>query len=71
MNMTTTIPNYTIKVLKNDFGKTGKGFNGKPIFEFTGMLEKFDIKAFDKKLKSIRNKQFMAWIVATFFYALP
>ena len=61
--------NYTIKILKNDFGKTGTGFNRKPIFDFTGELEKFNLEAFEKKLKSIRSKKIMMWAAATFFYA--
>jgi len=61
---------YTIQVMENAFGKSGNGFNRKPIFKFTGTIEKFDIKAFERKLKSIRsNKKLMTWIVATFFYS--
>jgi len=55
---------YTIKVLENRFG-SGNGFNNKPIFEFTGDIKKFNLNAFEKRLRklNIEHKLFnlMAW----------
>lgn len=47
---------YIIKVMRNDNGRSGRGFNSKPLFEFRGGLARFNIKNFEKRLRAIERE---------------